>query len=281
MIIVQLSDLHLRADGRYPRHDAGAALATAVTVINHMRPRPDAVLFTGDLLDRSTRDYGLVRSILDKLTVPLLPIPGNHDDDQGFRGAFADEIAYEPGHLSFSHRCSDALVIGLDSNGPNGTAMIDAARLDWLAVILSETACPVLIGMHHPPFKTGMPRFDDASFPGADALMRLLMPHASKVRIVTGHVHRPVHGVVNGIQVSTAPPLGYTLALALVPDAPHAHTPEAPAMQIHHITADGSITHTLALAPRDRVESMTGSGDANGRVSQGLDVYALARIIAP
>lgn len=40
MIVVQLSDLHLRADGRYPRHDAGDTLATAVAVINRMRSSP-------------------------------------------------------------------------------------------------------------------------------------------------------------------------------------------------------------------------------------------------
>ena len=58
--------------------------------------------------------------------------------------------------------------------------------------------------------------------------------------------------------VSTAPPLGYTMALALVPDAPHAHTPEAPAMQIHHLDGHGAVTHTLALAPRAAPQAMTG-----------------------
>ena len=58
--------------------------------------------------------------------------------------------------------------------------------------------------------------------------MRLLAKHAARVRLVAGHTHRPVEGVVDCIALSTAPPLGYTLALALVPDAPHAHTHEAP-----------------------------------------------------
>jgi len=61
------------------------------------------------------------------------------------------------------------------------------------------------------------------------------------------------------------------MALALVPDAPHAHTPEAPAMQIHHLDGHGAVTHTLALAPRAAPQAMTGMLDDAGR----------ARIIAP
>jgi Icc protein len=271
MIIVQLSDLHLRADGRYPRHDAGDALATAVAVINHMLPRPDAVLFTGDLLDRSTRDYGLVRVVLDGLVAPLLPLPGNHDDAAHFRAAFADSVDFAEDHLSFMHDRDDGRVIGLDSNGPGGSAALDDARLDWLARRLADDTRPVLLGLHHPPFPTGMPRYDDAPFPGADALMRLLEPHARRVRLVAGHTHRPVSGIHRGIAVSTVPPLGYSLALSLVPDAPHAHTPEAPAMQIHRLDGQGCVTHTLPLAPHGAPRAMTGMLDAEGR----------ARIIAP
>jgi len=276
MIIVQLSDLHLRADGCYPRHDPGDTLATAIAVINRMRPRPDAVLFTGDMLDRSTRNYGLVRPMLDRLDVPLLPLPGNHDDGKAFRTAFADCRACAPGKADLAHACPDGLVIGLDSNGPDGGAAIEAAQCEWLEAVLRDSAGPVLIGLHHPPFRTGMPRYDDAPFPGADAVMRLLARHAARVRLVAGHTHRSVQGVVNGIAVSTAPPLGYTLALALVPDAPHAHTPEAPAMQIHHLDGHGAVTHTLALAPRDPVERMTRPDEVSD-----LDAKARARIIAP
>ncbi|MGY6646007.1 MAG: metallophosphoesterase [Salinarimonas sp.] len=271
MIIVQLSDLHLRADGRYPRHDAGDTLATAVAVINRMRPRPDAVLFTGDILDRSTRDYGLVRPALDRLDVPLLALPGNHDDGEAFRRAFADMPACAPGTSDFAYTCPDGLVIGLDSNGPDGSAAIEAGQCAWLEAVLRDSAGPALIGLHHPPFRTGMPRYDEAPFPGADALMRLLARHAARVRLVAGHTHRPIQGLVDGIAVSTAPPLGYTLALALVPDAPHAHTPEAPAMQIHQIDTRGAITHTLPLAPRAAPQAVTGMLDDQGR----------ARIIAP
>ncbi|MCC5977578.1 MAG: metallophosphoesterase [Salinarimonas sp.] len=271
MIIVQLSDLHLRADGRYPRHDAGAALSLAVSVINRMRPRSDAVLFTGDLLDRSTRDYTPVRLMLRALSVPLLAVPGNHDDPAAFRRAFGNDLAYAPEHLSFVHACADGRVIGLDSNGPGGSAMLDSGRLAWLEDRLREDDRPTLIGMHHPPFTTGMPRYDDAPFPGADALMRLLAAYAERVRLVAGHTHRALTGFIGGVQVGIGPPLGHALALGLVPDAPHAHTPEAPAMHIHLIDQRQSITHSLALAPDQPVEAMTGMLDAAGR----------SRLIAP
>ncbi len=265
MIIVQLSDLHLRADGRYPRHDPAGALTSAIRVINRMQPRPDAVLFTGDLLDRSTRDYAMLRSLLAPLAIPLLPLSGNHDDADAFRVAFAEHVAYAPDHLSFVHSCDDGRVIGLDSNGPKGSAMLDEGRLGWLEERLREDDRPVIVGMHHPPFKTGMPRYDDVPFPGADTLMRVLAPHAGRVRLVAGHTHRALNAFVDGIQVSVGPPLGHALALGLVPDAPHAHTPEAPAMQIHLVDARNAITHCVDLAPDDPVEAMTGRLGAQDR----------------
>jgi Icc protein len=267
MIIVQITDLHLRGDGVVLRHDPLEALACAIGVINHMRPQPDAVLFTGDILDRSTSDYSLVLPLLHSLLVPLLPLPGNHDDKFAFRAAFSGMVDFTENALDFARHLGDGMVVGLDSNGEKGTAAIDPAQLNWLGDILKNADCPVMIALHHPPFATGMPRYDDVPFCGADALMRMIGASPRVTRLVSGHTHRSVSSVAAGIQVSTSPPLGYALALALVPDAAHAHISEAPALQIHIVNGGNSVTHTVSLLTQAPAEGMTTALDENARAT--------------
>jgi 3',5'-cyclic AMP phosphodiesterase CpdA len=53
MIVVQVTDTHIKPRGRlaYRRVDSAAALAACVDHINELAPSPDVVLFTGDLVD--------------------------------------------------------------------------------------------------------------------------------------------------------------------------------------------------------------------------------------
>lgn len=257
MILVQLTDLHLRADRRAPRHEVLGALTSAVDVINRMKPQPDAVLFTGDLIERSTHDYSPVLAALRALRVPLLPLPGNHDDTAAFRAAFARDAEYAAGHLSFARPLCGGMLIGLDSNAADGTALLDTRRLDWLAGMLKRADAPTVVALHHPPFATGIPRADAAPFPGAAALKELIARSPCVVRLLAGHTHRNISTLWAGVQASTAPPLGHALALSLLPDGGHAHSAEAPALQIHLIEGRTCITHTLSLSPRDPVEGMT------------------------
>ena len=59
-LIVQLSDPHIGAD--WADVDPVAALTAAVDCVRAMRPQPDALLVTGDLVDNgSDAEYGQVR----------------------------------------------------------------------------------------------------------------------------------------------------------------------------------------------------------------------------
>jgi DNA-binding LacI/PurR family transcriptional regulator len=63
----------------------------AMTRLLDRSPQPDAVLVTGDLTDDGDpRSYARVRELLAPLAVPVHPIPGNHDDRDALREAFAD-----------------------------------------------------------------------------------------------------------------------------------------------------------------------------------------------
>ena len=85
-MIVQLSDFHVGATGG---SDPVADARDAVRAVLELRPRPTAVLVSGDLADHGSPDeYLTVRDLLDALPLPVHVLPGNHDAREALRAAF-------------------------------------------------------------------------------------------------------------------------------------------------------------------------------------------------
>jgi 3',5'-cyclic-AMP phosphodiesterase len=90
--LVQLSDLHLRAgeDGTGPAE----RLEHAVRLVAALKPRPHALLLSGDLVDApSSAAYQQAYELLAVLGVPMHAIPGNHDDRDLLRARFGPSPA--------------------------------------------------------------------------------------------------------------------------------------------------------------------------------------------
>ena len=89
MLIAQLSDTHLKRPGERAyggKVDPATFLRGAIMHLNRLMPRPDLVLLTGDLTDHGTwEQMEHVCTHLSALEIPLLAIPGNHDDRALFR----------------------------------------------------------------------------------------------------------------------------------------------------------------------------------------------------
>ena len=92
MLIAQLSDPHVRPNGELYQGvvDSNAQFALAIAALNALDPRPDLVLLSGDLVDHGHDDeYAMLLDLLAALEIPFLAIPGNHDEREAFRRAFA------------------------------------------------------------------------------------------------------------------------------------------------------------------------------------------------
>jgi 3',5'-cyclic AMP phosphodiesterase CpdA len=169
--------------------------------------------------------------------LPLLVLPGNHDDRALLRQAMGT-IAYPPPEGEFLHRVVDDLpvrIVALDTQVPGRPeGALCPRRLGWLADRLAEApGRPTLIAMHHPPFVTGIGHMDAMRCFDDVALAKVLRSAPGVERLVCGHVHRPVTVRWAGMVASIAPSTAHQVALDLVEGAPARWTGEPPAIALH------------------------------------------------
>jgi 3',5'-cyclic-AMP phosphodiesterase len=251
MLIAQISDTHIRPENVLYQGvaDSNAMFSAALAHLNALDPRPDLVLLSGDVVDAGTpAEYAHARRLLAALEIPLLVIPGNHDERAAFRAAFHDH-AYLPAqgplhYIAGGH--GPVRIVALDVTLPgrhHGAA--DAAALAWLDQALArEPARPTIVMMHQPPFACGIAYMDKYWCEGGEALAALLRRYPAVERLVCGHVHRSMQLRFGGTVLCTAPSTTTAIALRLQPEAAPASYMEPPACLLHHWTpATGIVTH--------------------------------------
>jgi 3',5'-cyclic AMP phosphodiesterase CpdA len=75
-----------------------------------------------------------------------------------------------------------------------------ASRLAWLEQQLTDAhGLPVILFLHHPPFKVGFQGMDAIRLSNDAALLALLARFPNVVHLVCGHIHRTISGNVNGL----------------------------------------------------------------------------------
>lgn len=254
MLICQISDLHIKHPGElaYQRVDTAAYLRRAVAYLNTLQPRPDAVLITGDLVDRGdAQEYAHLASLLAPLQIPYYLTPGNHDDRATLRAAFPDHgyLRQHDAFILYTVDIGALTVIALDTlDSPRHGGRVCDVRLAWLEQQLAEAAGrPVLILMHHPPFVTGIEHMDEIGIPADDCarLAALVQRHPNVERILCGHLHRPIHARFGGTIASTCPSPAHQVALDLRAGGPSSFILEPPGYQLHQWQPSiGMVTHT-------------------------------------
>lgn len=253
-LIAQVTDLHLRA-GRalaYRKVDTAGALEICVAHLNAMTPRPDLVIFTGDMGDKGiNEEYAILSDILAALTIPFVIVPGNHDRRRPLHEAFpAQAPLNEDGFIQFTVEDLPIRLIGLDtlSEGkPFG--VLCERRLDWLETTLAEDPDrPTALFLHHPPFLTGIGHMDEQHLSvGKDRLATLIRATPGVRALLCGHLHRPIHTLWAGIVASCAPSPAHQVALDLTEDGPPHFILEPPGLHLHRWTQEGGLLTHLGV----------------------------------
>lgn len=259
MLIAQITDTHIKLPGRlaYGRVDTAAMLRACVDTLQSLRPQPDLVLLTGDLVDLGRpEEYAHLREILAPVRQRIFAIPGNHDDRTAMREAFADG-GYLPSEGAFLHYAVDdagpVRLVGLDTIIPGqGGGALCPERLDWLdAVLAARPALPTVVMMHHPPFRTGIGHMDRIGLDGADAFAHIMARHVQVELILCGHLHRVIRATVGGRAAMTAPSPAHQVALEIDDAAPSCFRMEPPGFLLHWWDGARLVSHQVFIGNYD------------------------------
>jgi 3',5'-cyclic-AMP phosphodiesterase len=213
--IAHLSDVHLLGAGKlqYGVLHPEAGLVKMLAKLERLDPLPQALVFTGDLADKSepeayVRLRELVEPAAEKLGAQVIWVMGNHDERAPYAHGLFDiddpEEQVKPQDRVYD---VDGLrIISLDTSVPgyhHGDLL--PRQLDWLRDVLSTPAeHGSLLAVHHPPIPTPMiPPAEIISLYDQDRLAPVLQ--GSDVRcIMGGHFHFSTYSTLAGIPVSVA-----------------------------------------------------------------------------
>lgn len=276
MLIVHITDFHVVAEGKlaYGVVDSRARLTRAVEAILRLDPRPDAVLVTGDLVDKPDAEaYRFVRAALDRLPMPVHIVPGNHDARSMLLEHFPDLPTV--GTRRFVGYAVDDFplrLVAADTTREGAhVAEFCAERADWLdRVLAGRPDAPTLLFLHHPPMETGVTAMDFLGDEWARELEEVVLRHRQVVRVVCGHHHRAITAGWAGSIVTSAPSISHQYPSRFGPDALPALTEEAPGMLLHWWTGKTLVSHAMPIDPVPTHEFFAGRPDLWQRMMETL-----------
>lgn len=203
--LVQFTDPHLFADrmGEMRGVNTYASLQQVLAAAKLKHWTPDALLVTGDIAqDESRAGYHVFRDIFTPLKLPVLCLPGNHDNPQFMREELSDPFIVTD-HVLFDNWCLPLL-----STYVHGTAAGELSHdaLNQLANTLranEDKHC--LICLHHQPVPVGSKWLDGVGLRNPECLFEVLDQFNNIRGILWGHVHQQFDGERNGVRLMGTP----------------------------------------------------------------------------
>lgn len=202
--LIQLTDLHLLSTASGTIHGI-ATLPSLEATLACIRSRggPDAVLATGDLVQDDPGGYEHVRRLLGSLGVPVLCLPGNHDEAL----AMGRELGSSPFILRGPVDLGEWRILLLNSCIPGSArGHLDEAELDRLEQALATAGQrPCLVCLHHQPVDVGSRWLDGVGLDNAAQLFEVLDRHPRVRAVLWGHVHQRYDGERKGVRLLATP----------------------------------------------------------------------------
>lgn len=218
MKFIHLTDTHVIGEGLLYGKDPAARLRAAVASINAEHGDADFVVLTGDMTHwGDAAAYARFTPEIKKLNMPVHLMVGNHDDTAAFGEAFPETPRDDNGFVQSGFDTPFGRFLLLDTKDPETHAgAYCPARLAWLDRELDQTDGPIVLFMHHPPFKTGIASMDRIMLQDAEVLHNVIASHKAHIRhLFFGHVHRAIFGNWRGISYSCMRGFNHQVALEL------------------------------------------------------------------
>jgi Icc protein len=197
---------------------------------------PDAVLVTGDLVQDDPAGYVHFKRLLGELRLPILCLPGNHDEPEAMRRALDTAPFVVGGTVDFGLW----RIVLLDST----IAECAAGRVSAEELAALESALAgaqqrhVLVCLHHHPVPMDSRWLDRVGLQNAAEFFDVIDRHSNVRGIVWGHVHQSYDALRKGVRMLATP----STCAQFVPRAEQfAVDRRPPGYRTLELKADGSI----------------------------------------
>ncbi|MFV2093737.1 MAG: phosphodiesterase [Hyphomicrobiales bacterium] len=253
MWIAQISDTHVKAKNvrLFGEIDVYDHFAKLVACIEALDPKPDIVLHTGDITnDGEAADFEVAVECLSRLSMPVIITMGNHDRRETARAALGHlpgiprqgRFAYSIEDYPVRIVMADTLVEGVSAGE------LGAGQLRWLnETLAAQPDKPTFVGLHHPPFDTGIGFMDRIGLRDRSELAAVISRHRQVKRVLAGHVHRPFTAAFGGTIAMTCPGAAHQVVADFTPDGSEKWNPDPPGFLLHHWTGTEVISIVLPV----------------------------------
>jgi Icc protein len=216
-----------------------ATLPALTATLLHAQARdwpPDALLVTGDIVQDDPAGYAHFRRLFGGLGLPVLCLPGNHDEPEAMRR----ELNEKPFVLGGVADLGAWRIVLLDScirgSASGRLSKESLAALDEALATAQRRHC--LVCLHHHPIDMGSRWLDRVGLENAAEFLHTIDRHRNVRAIVWGHVHQKYEGLRKGVRLLATPS---TCAQFLPHADDFAVDLRPPAYRTLELRADGSL----------------------------------------
>jgi Icc protein len=196
--LAQLSDLHLLTDPSEERWGLNPQALFDQVLALALSQQPDALLLTGDLAhEEDQATYQRLQQQLEGYGLPILAIPGNHDNADLIQQTFGEPLL----------DLDEVIVIGLNSHiRGSDSGFLGDQELNRAEALIKASHKPVILALHHHPLEVGSAWIDELSLVDADTFNDLVKQQANKIAaVICGHVHQVFESDIGGVPFYSCP----------------------------------------------------------------------------
>jgi len=163
----------------------------------------DAVLVTGDLVQDDVTGYQHFRRIFGAFNVPVLCIPGNHDEPAALHRELRGKPFVTEGHVDLGNWRIVLLDSCLVGSARGHLTKETLAALD--SALSSADEKHTLVCLHHHPVAMSSRWLDQVALDNTAEFFDVIDRHRNVRAIVWGHVHQAYDGLRKGVRLLATP----------------------------------------------------------------------------
>jgi len=214
----------------------------------------DAMLVSGDIVQDDPAGYPHFRKLFGDFGVPVLCVPGNHDDPAAMRR----ELAGKPFMVGGFADLGAWRIILLDSclPGSAGGKLSPTALVELDRALDSARERHALVCLHHHPVPMASRWLDEVGLANAEEFLAVLDRHRNVRAVTWGHVHQAFDSLRNGVRLLATPA---TCAQFMPRAEQFAVDVRPPAYRTLELKPDGTLLTEVVWVEKER---MAGSRSA-------------------